>query len=81
MLAGSMLAFPRSVHPDTPDAGAPSESLVQQGRDLAKRGDMMAAKDRFETAFRSTGDAEAVFLAAECWEKVGNDEEARAACG
>jgi hypothetical protein len=52
--------------------------LVLGLRELMKRGELLAAKDRFEAAFDSTGDAEALFLAAECWEKAGDDEAAKA---
>lgn len=46
------------------------------GRDLMNRGEMLAAKERFDAAFRSNGNAEALFLSAECWEKLGNGDEA-----
>jgi tetratricopeptide (TPR) repeat protein len=52
--------------------------LVRQGRDLMNRGEMLAAKERFDAAFRSNGDAEALFLSAECWERLGNGDEAAA---
>ena len=77
ILVGSLLASARTVYADIPDAGAHSESLLQQGRDLMRRGELMAAKDQFEAVFLSTGDAEAVFLVAECWEKAAKDGEAR----
>jgi len=76
ILAGSLLAYSGSVHSDTPDAGIPSELLVRLGRDLMNRGEMLAAKERFDAAFRSNGNAEALFLSAECWENLGNGDEA-----
>jgi tetratricopeptide (TPR) repeat protein len=76
ILASLLMSDVSEVRSDTPDASTASGTLLQQGRDLMKRGEMMAAKERFEAAFRSTGDAEALFLAAECSEKVGNVDEA-----
>ena len=76
ILAGSVLVYAGSVHPDTPDAGIPSGLLVRQGRELMNRGQMLDAKERFDAAFRVNGDAEALFLSAECWEKLGNGDEA-----
>jgi len=40
---------------------------VRQGRDLLQRGEILAAKRRFEEAFRLTADAEALFMVAQCW--------------
>jgi tetratricopeptide (TPR) repeat protein len=73
-LASLLVAGSPHARSDTP---APSETLVRQGRELMKQGRIVAAKEQFEAAFRSSGDAEALFLAAECWEKLGNDDEAR----
>ena len=78
ILASLLMSDASEVRSDTPDASTASGTLLQQGRDLMMRGEMMAARERFEAAFRSTGDAEAMFLAAECSEKVGNEDEAEA---
>ena len=75
---GTVLVPSRIVRPETPAADSPAGTLVRQGRDLMQRGETLAAKQRFEEAFRLAGDAEALFLAAQCWERLGNDDEAEA---
>ncbi|MGB8297726.1 MAG: hypothetical protein WCG85_20085 [Polyangia bacterium] len=75
-LAALFLVQARTVRPDTPAADTPAATLVRQGRDLLQRGEILAAKRRFEEAFRLSADAEALFMVAQCWERLGNDDEA-----